>query len=437
MSTIRPHKRAGYWYLIRRVPTAVSHLDKRGIVRASTHIPIADDPRGVRAARVVAKLNADLEAYWRALVAGEGAEARQRYDDARRLARALGFDYATASDLAGRDLGEILRRIEALVRRDIVDSQPEVAAVLGGVEKPTFRLSELFEEYEALNKATLAKMSPDQVRRWRNPKLRAIKNLMQVIGNKPIDQITRNDALDFREWWQERVVSEGLEIETANKDIGHLSKMLRTVDRAHRLGLSPVFGSLRLEGGEDGQRVAYLPEFVQNEILKDGRFDEINPEARRVMFLMIETGLRPIEAVNLTRETIFLDVPIPYVSVKPVGRVLKTKHSERDIPLVGVSLMAMREQPDGFPRYRDKSSNLSADINKALATRGLRPIEGQSLYSFRHTFEDRLIAQNAPDKVVASLMGHKWQRPKYGLGPSLAQKREWLLKIAFRPPSRV
>lgn len=31
-------------------------------------------------------------------------------------------------------------------------------------------------------------------------------------------------------------------------------------------------------------------------------------------------------------------------------------------------------------------------------------------------------------------MGHKWHRPRYGLGPSLEQKRDWLRRIAFRPP---
>jgi integrase len=104
---------------------------------------------------------------------------------------------------------------------------------------------------------------------------------------------------------------------------------------------------------------------------------------------------------------------------------------------VGVALMAMRAQPEGFPRYRDKADSLSALVNKALEVRGLRPEPGQSLYSLRHTFEDRLTAVEAPEKVVAALMGHKWHRPRYGLGPSLEQKREWLKRIAFRPPTSV
>ena len=116
---------------------------------------------------------------------------------------------------------------------------------------------------------------------------------------------------------------------------------------------------------------------------------------------------------------------------------MKTDQSRRDIPPVGVALMAMRERPDGFPRYRDKPDSLSVLVNKALETRGLRPEAGQSPYSLRHTFEDRLTAADAPDKIIASLMGHKWSRPRYGVGPSLEHKRDWLNRIAFASPSTV
>src|SRR5690606_19402476 len=125
---------------------------------------------------------------------------------------------------------------------------------------------------------------------------------------------------------------------------------------------------------------------------------------------------------NLTRATINLEGDIPHVVIRPDGRVLKTEQSEREIPVVGVALHALKEQPNGFPRYRDNTAALSALVNKSLHARGLRPTPKHSLYSLRHAFEDRLTAVEAPEKVIAVLMGHKWHRPKYGVGPSLAQK---------------
>jgi integrase len=137
--------------------------------------------------------------------------------------------------------------------------------------------------------------------------------------------------------------------------------------------------------------------------------------------------------VNLTAKRIKLNHPVPHVVIEAEGRVLKSEPSERKIPLVGVSLAALRLQPHGFPRYYDKSASLSGLVNKSLAARGLRPTEDHSLYSLRHSFEDRLTGLKVlPDKIQAYLMGHSYSRPKYGSEPPLDHLQEWLQRIAFR-----
>lgn len=434
---MKPVKRSGWWYLIRRVPISFTHLDKRGIVRMSTRIRVADDPKGVRAQSAVSRLSADLEAYWRGLITGSAADAMSQYQEAKRRARALGFDYVPVTELRERPISEVVQRIEALTETEQIESATAVAAALGGVERPPVKVSGMLAVFEAHNKASLTDMSLDQLRKWRNPKKRAASNFIKAVSDKLVTEITRNDALDFREWWQERLLAEGLDIGTANKDIGHLNKMFRTINDANRLGLVSPFSELRISGEEDGQRVAYDPAFVQSHFLADGVFDALNDDARRIMFVMMETGLRLSEICNLTADTIHLDAAIPYISVRPQGRRMKTPQSAREIPLVGVALEALKLHPKGFQRYRHKADSVSALVNDVLTVRKLRPIEGQSFYSLRHTFEDRLTAVEAPEKLMASFMGHKYGRPKYGTGYSLAQKRDWLLKIAFRPPSTV
>jgi integrase len=113
---------------------------------------------------------------------------------------------------------------------------------------------------------------------------------------------------------------------------------------------------------------------------------------------------------------------------------LKTEDSQREIPLLGAALAAMKIRPQGFPRYRDKASNLSATVNKYLLENGLRPTEDHSLYSLRHSFKDRLVAAEAPDSLIDNLMGHKTYKPKYGKGPSLELKLKYLQRIAFKAP---
>lgn len=429
--------RAGIWHFARRVPAAFAEFDPRGVIRQSTKIRVADDPRKVRAARAAARINSELETYWRDGLRGDHSEAKARYDKARKDARRLGFEYITAAEIAQRPIAEILARFEALASRGAVDDKPTEQAVFGMVSPPSLDLRELFDEFESLMKASIKDLSADQLRKWRNPKKRAITNLITVVGNKPLTQITRADALDFQRWWQDRVIVEGVEIETANKDIGHLNKMLKKVEHSHQVGIGPIFAQMRIEGGTTGQRVAFDPAFVQDRILAEGALDGLNDDARHVLYLISETGLRLSEACNLTAETIRLDAPVPHVMVRPDGRKMKTVQSERDMPLVGVALAAMQAHPNGFARYRHKADSLSALVNKFLDGKGLLLQEGQTLYSLRHTFEDRLTAVEAPDKLAAAMMGHKYHRPRYGVGPSLAQKQEWLKRIAFKPPARI
>lgn len=433
----RPHNREGIWYLVRRVPKAFAHLDQRGLVRISTEIAVAHDPKGVRARAAVAALNDGLEAYWQQLADGRSADAKAQFQAVQARARALGFPYRTASELSEGPIAEILARLQVIMDRDAADDPVTVAALAGGLERPAVRLSTLLDEFEDLNRAQLGAMSPDQVRRWRNPKRRALDNLMQVIGDKPIAEVSRADAVAFRKWWQDRILGEDIDIGTANKDFGHVARMLNEVDIAHQLGLQSVFSKLRIAGAVRRSRSAFTAAHVQTCILADGALGELNDEARRLIYLIADTGLRLSEAANLLPETIHLNGPLPYVEVLPIGRKLKTDHSSRQIPLVGAALAAMRAQPQGFPRYRDRAASLSALVNKVLENRKLLPTENHSLYSLRHTFEDRLTAVEAPEKVIASLMGHKWIRPKYGSGPSLEQKAEWLEKIAFKPPENI
>jgi integrase len=432
-----PHKRDGVWYLIRRVPKDFAELDRRGLVRISTGIAVADDPRAIRARDVVKQLNTELEAYWRGMRDGQSAEARLRFEAAQKHARSLGLTYLTNAELAAGPESDLIERIRLLVSRNAVEDEGEVAAIMGGEKCPALLLSGLVAEFEAVESQSLLAMSENQKKKWRNPKSRAITNLIEVVGDKEIGALTRDDAVSFRIWWQKRLAADGLDIGTANKDIGHISKMLYTVDMAHQLKLDPVFRHLRLSGEVAAQRAAFEATFIQDQIISSGALAGLNDEARRIVMLIADTGLRLSEAANLLPENIRLNDSVPHVQVRPAGRKLKTEHSAREIPLVGCALAAMKLQPEGFPRYRDKAASLSAIVNKVMSNNKLLPTPDHSLYSLRHTFEDRLTAVEAPEKVIASLMGHKWIRPKYGSGPSLEQKRDWLQKIAFKPPTQL
>ena len=86
-------RRSGTWHFVRRVPLEFAQFDRRGIIKHSTKVRIAQDRTGRRAARVADKLNEELEVYWKTLAGGHSKADLSRYDDARRRARSLQYDY--------------------------------------------------------------------------------------------------------------------------------------------------------------------------------------------------------------------------------------------------------------------------------------------------------------------------------------------------------
>jgi hypothetical protein len=83
------------------VPVEFTQLDKRGVVRHSTRIKIAKDRSGRRAARVAERLNGELGLFWKGLSDGKPMQQLTSYENARRRARALGFDYLEKTNFCG------------------------------------------------------------------------------------------------------------------------------------------------------------------------------------------------------------------------------------------------------------------------------------------------------------------------------------------------
>jgi integrase len=423
--------RDGVWHYHRRVPNNFAQLDKRGSIKLSTKIKVALDRAGTKAGRVAARLNDTHEAYWRSLAENKATEARQSYADAVKLARSLGLDYLTPTAWSQQPINEVLARIEAATVNGRMDDPALRKAALGGVEKPAIMLSGLFSEYEATQRTNLSKMSPDQVRKWTTAKKRAVEILIEQKGDKALHELSRDDALSYADWWEDRVVAEGINPGTANKSISHVGGMIRAVSKRLQLRLDNVFAGTRIEGGKDGSRRPFDLEFIRNEILADGRLADLNDEARDVVYVVMETGARPSEIINLSKHRIVLDGIIPHIRIKAEGRLLKTDQSEREIPLVGMALDAMRRHPDGFPRYFDKGSNLSATLMKHFKKHNLLPSAEHSIYSFRHSFKDRLKSVEAPEELIDEMMGHTTAKPKYGDGYGLKLKLKYLQAIAL------
>ncbi|RWX60499.1 integrase, partial [Mesorhizobium sp. M4B.F.Ca.ET.089.01.1.1] len=273
--------------------------------------------------------------------------------------------------------------------------------------------------------------SEDQLRRWEHPRKRAINNMIEEIGDKELADITADDMLDFRETWGERITAGDALPGTANKDFQHIGNILRTVVKMKRLGLVLPLDGLTFKDDKERTKPPFSVEWIKTKLLAPGALDSLNTEARCILLGMINTGYRPGEAAGLLPHHIRLDGDVPHISIEPEGRQLKNKVSKRVIPLVGVSLEAFRQCPKGFPRYRESSAGLSATVNSFLRENGLLETEEHTLYSLRHSWEDRALAAGIDERVRRDLFGHTLDRERYGEGATLAHKRDVLQAMAL------
>ncbi len=418
-------RRGTTYYMRKRVPQRFAAVEPRSIIWVSLHT----DSETLAKTKAAAAWTELIEA-WEARRAGQSDDAERRFEAARELAQMRGFRYLPAERVAALPVEALLDRVEAV---PVVAGKPdrlEAVAILGGAQEPPVTVSRALDLYWTLAKDKTLTKSEDQLRRWKNPRLKAVKNFIEVIGDKVLAEISADDMLDFRQWWVERVEAEGLTPNSANKDLIHFSDVLKTVNRMKRLGLALPLSDLALKEGEKRQRPPFSNAWITARLLKPGALDGLNTEARCILLGMVNTGYRPSEGAGLGPAQIRLDGAVPHISIEPNGRQLKSAYARRIIPLAGVSLVAFRQCPDGFPRYAD-NPGLSATVNKYLRERGLLETEGHSMYSLRHAFEDRMLAAGVDDRIRRDLFGHSLDRERYGKGASLEQLHEIVQRIAF------
>ncbi|ABD56438.1 DUF6538 domain-containing protein [Jannaschia sp. CCS1] len=418
-------KRGRTYHLRRRVPRRYRRVEPRGTVWISLHT----DSETVARSKADRAWSQMIEA-WEARLAGNSADAEARHEAARDLARTRGFGYLDAGAVAKLPVEDVVERVEAI---PVPAKQPdpvEAATLLGTVPKPRTTVTKALELYWTLAREKTFGKSEDQMRRWEAPRNKAIKNFVSVVGDKEIANITRDDMLDFRQHWLDRIEAGEVTANSANKDLIHLGDVLKTVNTMKRLGLDLPLGELSFKQGEARTRPPFSNDWITTRLLTPGALDGLNNEARGLLLGMVNTGYRPSEGAALTVDTIRLDCDVPHISIEPDGRQLKSHHARRVIPLTGVSLKAFEQFPEGFPRYRNRAT-LSAVVNKFLRTNGLLETPRHSFYSLRHSFEDRMLAAGIDDRIRRDLFGHRLDRERYGKGASLEHVAELVARIAF------
>ena len=419
-------KRGNVYHYNRRVPTYLRGYHEKEIIRISLKTDSYTE-----ACKKAVKMDHQIEVYWQGLLLTGSKHSTAEYRKAVLLAQQRGFAYKESSELGHETIDGLVQRMElAETERSF---QTDVA--LGAFNKPRLYLSDALENFWPLISERLLNMSPNQIRKWRNPRIKAVKNFIQVVGDMPLDELTKKDTLAFKDWWVQRIKVDNLSANSANKDMGKLKDVLSVVSEYHDLEIDipSLFTRTSIKEAFKRERQPFETQHLVTILLSPSALAGLNKQARYFLYAMAETGARGSELVELRAEDIRLDHLIPHIEIKDrLTKKLKTPFSNRTIPLVGFALEAFKCCPDGFSNYRDRFDSLSNLLNKYLRTHSLLPSVNHSVYSLRHSFQDRLTSVNTPDRVQAQLMGHKFARPEYGKGSTLELKKEWMNKICLK-----
>jgi len=423
-------KRGKWFYYKRRVPVEIQKYYDKAVIQTS----LKTDSEQLAKQRATI-FNSELEKLWESLVLDNEQETSSKLSKAKHIARIHGFSYSPATHIAESSIEEIIHRVNA-VKDDVSSNHDKVEAILGKHGDIKLSISNSLEVFFDFQKPNLSNKSPQQIIKWENPRKKSVHNFIQVIGDLPVNKITRKDILNFRSWWVDRIENEGLSENSANKDFSYLRTLISFIRDHHELDMNieAIFSRIQLKETKSS-RPPFPTSYIKEKLLNLENLKGLHRECQLLLFAMADTGARPSELLGLNAERgdIVLDTPIPYIFIRPdKKKALKTTHSERQIPLVGASLFAFRELGGGFEHYHQKADTLSANINKFLTDRKLLPTSKHSLYSLRHSFEDRLTSVEPPEKVQSFLMGHKYRRERYGDGPTLEQKKKWLDMICFK-----
>lgn len=273
---------------------------------------------------------------------------------------------------------------------------------------------------------------------------RAFNTLIDAIGDKSIDDLSRQDA--------HRYVSSqakgGAKTSTIRRRLNVAHAVMETWYREKDINRKNPFSRVPIpgEGGDTQKRESFTQDELKALIAACKARDD---ELRWIVAMLADTGARLGEIIGLTLDDIVIgdDVEVPHVVIQPhPWRSLKNADSERVVPLVGAALWAAKRikkeakkgQRFAFPKY---TNSKGANSNSASAALGkwIRTVKvndqtmNHTSHELRHTLADRLREVQCPEDIRFAIGGWATKAigAKYGKGYSLRVMEEWLSKIVL------
>ena len=180
--------------------------------------------------------------------------------------------------------------------------------------------------------------------RFRRYAERSIGYLIDFVGSKSLTDYSRADANALRD----ALIDRGLVASSIKRNFEVVRSVFNVAVKEAGLDVPNPFSRVILSSAPPGRKRKPIP---LNDVRKIQRLcNEKDDDIRWLIALLSDTGMRLAEAAGLAKEDVFLDAEIPYVRLcERPWRPLKTRSSERDVPLVGAALWAATKAFENSP----------------------------------------------------------------------------------------
>lgn len=233
-------KRGKWFYFFRRIPVMYARF-----YDGQRFIKVALKTDSAKVANQRAQLlNSELEKIWSHMAQHGDIDKDTMFDNAVFQSRNNLFTHQSVNEISQKNIGELVSRV--LYVGDS-PNKGNVEATLGRVEKLPYPISKAINDFFEFERPNLLDKNDHQLSKWKNPRLKAINTFIDVVEDKDVTAIRREDMLDYREWWHRRIVAEGLTANSANKAFSYIKQVLAYVrdDKRLEIDLGRLFDRIR------------------------------------------------------------------------------------------------------------------------------------------------------------------------------------------------
>jgi integrase len=258
-------------------------------------------------------------------------------------------------------------------------------------------------------------------RKFVNSAKRSLEFFTEELQDRPLDQYRRKE-IDSR---LHQGISQGLKTATVSRRLSDVKSAVNKTILNFEYKFKNPFEQHTIPNLREDENSRSSLDTNQQKTLT-ALFDQNDfGNTMNGLRILFDSGMRVSEVIGLRTQDIYLDHNIPHIKLhKNPFRRLKTKQSERLIPLVGYALIGVKRQlafipKDSewlFPNYvTEANKTIRNDSASAAMNKRIKPM-GFTCHSLRHNLKDRLRLANVSMENVKEIQG--WSRgdqaSKYG-----------------------